>query len=110
MLLKECKMQRQEPPMVNRRFLAYSLELRRSLPQTRFPDKNGATGEIMLNANHTSMMPIGWPKNLDRGQRLRKEALSKGQEDIKAVLRSPVLTHNYVAFNHEQQKRRSAGD
>jgi len=110
MLLKECKMQRQEPPMVNRRFLAYSLELRRSLPQTRCPDKNGAIGAIMLNANDTSMMPIGWPKNLDRGQRLRKEALSKGQEDIKAVLRSPVLTHNYVAFNHEQQKRRSAGD
>jgi hypothetical protein len=55
-------MQRQEPPMFNRRFLAYSLELRRSLPQTRFPDKNGA---IMLNANDTSMMPIGCPKNLD---------------------------------------------
>jgi hypothetical protein len=88
MLLKECKMQRQEPPMVNRRFLAYSLELRRSLPQTRCPDKNGAIGAIMLNRKDTSMMPIGWPKNLDLGKRLREEALSKGQEDIKAVFRS----------------------
>jgi hypothetical protein len=49
MLPGKCKLQRQEPPRFNWRFLAYSLELRNDwLPQARFTDKNGGTHVLAL--------------------------------------------------------------